>query len=167
MNFDFNITSRLVVAPKAQWQGLITEGSAGIHPADIWQPKDPEKPFPIAEVRELIRFSHRSPVGKKKIAFLQDADQFSPVVANALLKIIEEPPSYLSLVLLSQTNRLLPTLLSRLRQLAFPGDSATISSVFENLAIKKEADRQKAARLLYLYPLLHSGMKTDSLLKDL
>lgn len=59
--------------------------------------------------------------GKKKVFIVEDADEMRPEAANALLKILEEPPLNLALVLTtSKLSRILPTIRSRSQLVYFP-----------------------------------------------
>jgi DNA polymerase-3 subunit delta' len=59
--------------------------------------------------------------GRKKVFILSEADQMRPEAANALLKILEEPPDNLMLILItSSIHRILPTIRSRSQLLHFP-----------------------------------------------
>ncbi|GAB4370953.1 MAG: AAA family ATPase [Calditrichia bacterium] len=59
--------------------------------------------------------------GKKKIFIISQAEEMRPEAANALLKILEEPPQNLMLILTSsQFHRLLPTIRSRCQLIHFP-----------------------------------------------
>lgn len=75
----------------------------------------------IDQVRALSDFvylaSHRQ---GRRIIILQPAEAMNPAAANALLKILEEPPSSICFLLVSSNFRqLLPTLRSRCRQVHF------------------------------------------------
>lgn len=59
--------------------------------------------------------------GKKKIFIITEADQMRPEAANALLKMLEEPPQNLMLILItSRIHRILPTIRSRCQLVHFP-----------------------------------------------
>lgn len=75
----------------------------------------------IAEVRELQREAHLSPVEGRYRVFVLDGFQEATVeAANALLKTLEEPPPRAVLVLVAQEGApLLPTVLSRCQALHF------------------------------------------------
>lgn len=52
--------------------------------------------------------------GKRKIYIINEAEKMNPQAQNALLKTLEEPPEYVVIILLtSNMNELLPTILSR------------------------------------------------------
>jgi DNA polymerase-3 subunit delta' len=58
--------------------------------------------------------------GNRKIALIDDAELMNAESANALLKTLEEPPNYCTMILLaSQTEGMLPTIRSRCQQIRF------------------------------------------------
>lgn len=69
----------------------------------------------VEEVREVTEFAMMSlHMANHKVIFLPDAGQLNLSSANALLKIIEEPPANCIFILQSANiNKLLPTILSR------------------------------------------------------
>ncbi|MDR1899717.1 MAG: DNA polymerase III subunit [Treponema sp.] len=75
---------------------------------------------PIAQIRRAAAWSHLAPVGRGKFILIENADRMQEGARNSLLKILEEPPAALTIVL-STTRReaILPTLLSRLRPYRF------------------------------------------------
>ena len=75
----------------------------------------------VDEVRRLADFfGMTSGAGGWRVAIIDTADDMNDNAANALLKMLEEPPANALLLLLSNTpGRLLPTIRSRCRLLAF------------------------------------------------
>jgi DNA polymerase-3 subunit delta' len=73
----------------------------------------------VDEVRRLKGFFQLSAAdGGRRVAIVDDADELNPSAANALLKLLEEPPAKVSLLLIShQPSGLLPTIRSRCREL--------------------------------------------------
>lgn len=71
------------------------------------------------DTRALKDFFHLSAAGGgRRVALVDSADEMNPTAANALLKILEEPPPGAVLLLVShQPSRLLPTIRSRCREL--------------------------------------------------
>jgi len=62
----------------------------------------------------------RPMMGKRRVFIVDDAKDMSAEAANSLLKALEEPPSFTHIILLTDSpDRLLPTIRSRCRQLAF------------------------------------------------
>lgn len=63
-------------------------------------------------------FTLSSADGGRRVVIIDDADEMNPNAANALLKVLEEPPSGAVLLLIShQPSRLLPTIRSRCQAL--------------------------------------------------
>ena len=73
----------------------------------------------VDDVRKLRTFFGLSAAeGGRRIVIVDAADDMNPSAANALLKLLEEPPSGAMLFLIShQPSRLLPTIRSRCREL--------------------------------------------------
>jgi DNA polymerase-3 subunit delta' len=73
----------------------------------------------VDEVRKLKGFfSFSAADGGHRVAIVDAADELNPNAANALLKILEEPPPRATLLLVAhQPSRLLPTIRSRCREL--------------------------------------------------
>ena len=72
----------------------------------------------IDEVRDLIeRAAYKPVLGRFKVFMIDEAHQLTKDAFNALLKTLEEPPSYLKFVLATtDPERMLPTVLSRCLQ---------------------------------------------------
>jgi DNA polymerase-3 subunit delta' len=84
--------------------------------------KTPSREIRIEQVRALSDFmnvsTHRS---GRRVVLLYPAEALNTVSANALLKTLEEPPPGTIFLLVShRPDRLLPTILSRCRQMALP-----------------------------------------------
>ncbi|MBO9401305.1 DNA polymerase III subunit delta' [Shimia sp. R9_3] len=73
----------------------------------------------VNEVRELTGFLHMSMAdGGRRVVIVDSADELNVNAANALLKMLEEPPARTVMLLIShQPSRLLPTIRSRCREL--------------------------------------------------
>ena len=86
----------------------------------------------VNEVRKLKHFFQMSAAdGGRRVAIIDAADELNSQAANALLKILEEPPSGVTFFLVAhQPWRLLPTLRSRCRDLRLaplPGDDLALA----------------------------------------
>ena len=150
-----------------------------VHASDFWLPETLEKPVTMADIRSLIAFAARSAVGENKLAILPGADQFRQEVANALLKITEEPPERLTLLLLGESTHIPATLKSRVTILTSLEKFANIEdkgkqTVRQQIKELQSAyqltdyqDLEKAGHLLYLLPLLHGTVQTGSILDAL
>lgn len=73
----------------------------------------------VDEVRRLKTFFAMSnPDGGRRVVIVDAADEMNVAAANALLKVLEEPPADCTLLLVThQPTRLLPTIRSRCREL--------------------------------------------------
>lgn len=91
----------------------------------------PRKTIPVDEARHLSEFFSKSPaVAAHRVAIIDAADDLNVNAANAVLKTLEEPPPRGVLFLISHSpGRLLPTIRSRCRRLAFQAlDEATTAT---------------------------------------
>ncbi|MCE3289539.1 MAG: holB [Caulobacter sp.] len=81
----------------------------------------PRKVIPVDEARQLPEFFSKSPAqAPYRVAIIDAADDLNVNAANAILKTLEEPPPRGVLFLVSHApGRLLPTIRSRCRTLAF------------------------------------------------
>ncbi|WP_293763848.1 DNA polymerase III subunit delta' [uncultured Aquitalea sp.] len=72
----------------------------------------------IEAVREVIDFAHLTAHrAGRRVIVVEPAENLNPAAANALLKILEEPPADVLFLLVAQAaQRLLPTIRSRCRQ---------------------------------------------------
>lgn len=72
----------------------------------------------IEAVRDVIDFAHLSAHrAGRRIVLVEPAESLNPAAANALLKILEEPPAEVLFLLVAHApQRLLPTIRSRCRQ---------------------------------------------------
>ncbi len=80
------------------------------------------KTISVDQARELPGFFSKSPSRSQwRVAIVDSADDLNINAANALLKILEEPPQRGVLFLVAHSpGRLLPTIRSRCRRLSFP-----------------------------------------------
>ncbi|MDF7773936.1 AAA family ATPase [Sphingomonas sp. AOB5] len=106
-------------------------------------PKDADKPeaglarsIPIAQIRSLIAsFATKPSLSQRRVVLIDSIDEVErPGAANALLKVLEEPPQGTIFLLVSHApGRLLPTIRSRCRLLRFePLASSDVASVLRN-----------------------------------
>ncbi len=94
--------------------------------ADIhWtRPESKSRVITIDQTRDLMQQIQLKPAeAEHKVAIIVGADRLNPQAANAFLKTLEEPPQNSVLILLStEPQRLLETILSRCLRLNFSGD---------------------------------------------
>jgi DNA polymerase-3 subunit delta' len=105
----------------------------------------------VDDVRELGAFMHMTPaMGRWRVAIVDAADEMNRNAANAVLKILEEPPPNAVLLMVAHApGRLLPTIRSRCRRLSLqPLADDTVMRLLEELASDlKEGERAAIARL--------------------
>ncbi len=102
----------------------------------------------IDQIRELEDFvfigGHRNGA---RVVVVEPAEAMNHAAQNALLKILEEPPSSVYFILVSsQWRRLLPTIRSRCRTMALPRPSAEEAQAW--------LKREKASSAVELLPIL-------------
>ena len=96
--------------------------SSQSHPDLMVLERSPDKKaIPVDEARRLPEFFSKSPsMAPFRVAIIDAADDLNVNSANAVLKTLEEPPPRGVLFLISHSpGRLLPTIRSRCRRLAF------------------------------------------------
>lgn len=72
----------------------------------------------VEELKQILRLAWQRPLGEKRLIFFDNADFLSEIMQNTLLKLLEEPPTSLILVLRSENiEALLPTVRSRLHRI--------------------------------------------------
>ena len=114
---------RLAAQALAAGEAELSRATRGIHP-DILELSPPEgkERIGIAAVREIIRAAQFAPVqSAHKVCLIANAEGLTVEAANALLKILEEPPRGLKFILLADhPSDLLPTIVSRSRLIRIP-----------------------------------------------
>lgn len=103
----------------------------------------PRKVIPVDDARKLSEFFSKSPASAPhRVAIIDAADDLNVNAANALLKTLEEPPPKGVLLMVAHSpGRLLPTIRSRCRRLAFapPGQEAAAAFVRARTELSDEA----------------------------
>ena len=101
----------------------------------------------VDEIRRLHGFFHMSAAeGGRRVAIIDAADEMNQASANALLKLLEEPPHDATLLLIAhQPARLLPTIRSRCRELRLhPLPPDQMARVLHNLGVEHDATQLAA-----------------------
>lgn len=121
----------------------------GIHPDVIWlAPEGKTKMHSIGSIKNMIE---QAPLfafeAERKVYVIEEADRCLPASSNALLKILEEPPSHVSFILLSShEGAILPTILSRCSKVPFFAISeAALVEALEKKSIDPVVAKQIAA----------------------
>ncbi len=88
----------------------------------------------VDQARRLPEFFAKAPaIAPYRVAIIDAADDLNPNAANAVLKTLEEPSARGAILLISHApGRLLPTIRSRCRRLAFsPWDEADVTALLQ------------------------------------
>ncbi|MGB7770024.1 MAG: hypothetical protein WBN22_14395 [Verrucomicrobiia bacterium] len=90
------------------------------------RPESKSRVVTVEQIRELMREIQLKPTeAEYKVAIITAADRLNPQAANAFLKTLEEPPPKSVLILLStEPQRILETILSRCLRLNFSSEDA-------------------------------------------
>ena len=120
--------SLLIITPESTFEEVAKKFLLESVPSERWSSLG--EPFDVKTVDSFLKFAGLS--GKNKRAVLFNADTWSQVVSNRLLKVLEEPPSGLTLLVLSASEKILPTVASRLIRLP------TVFADTEGAQIKKK-----------------------------
>lgn len=85
------------------------------HPDVLVVPPDPPQLLiKIGQVRTVVREIYRLPAEARRAFYIFTSAAFMKEAANSLLKVLEEPPEYATLILLAENpGELLPTIRSR------------------------------------------------------
>ena len=161
--------STLLIAPAHRWDEMWLELVQAVHIADRWHAGIWDSPLTVAHVRDLQSVMSRTPIVDIKVAAIPHADRMSKEVANALLKLLEEPPPFANTVLFAESAEVLPTILSRVQVIRLPGESSTqsgtrreqIASVLSEYAITSSVQRKLAKELLSTIqlPIIEEGFR--------
>src|SRR3954451_14595160 len=122
------------------------------HPDVLIVPPDPPQlVIKMGQVRQVIHVAYyRPPVEARRSISIITSSAFMTEAANSLLKVLEEPPEYTSLILLSENpQEMLPTIRSRAVQYTL--GAVAVADLEALLAVRradlKPQDRALAARL--------------------
>ncbi|MFP5328989.1 MAG: DNA polymerase III subunit delta' [Alphaproteobacteria bacterium] len=132
--------------------------AAGSHPDMRWIERGvnektgaPNRNIKIDQVRALAEFMALSPaLSPWRVAVIDSADELEGPAANALLKMLEEPPPNTVFFLVSHApGRLLPTIRSRCRRVDFRAlEDGAMTSVLERML--PEVSKGERSRLVRL-----------------
>lgn len=115
------------------------------HP-DVGLVVAPKRVLRVEQMRQIEKEANFRPFeGKSRVFLIDDADKLNDASANALLKVLEEPPKTSHLILITaRPAMLLPTILSRCQMIRF--SPLTPDEIESHLLRHKLADA-KTARL--------------------
>ncbi|HKP46861.1 MAG TPA: DNA polymerase III subunit delta' [Pyrinomonadaceae bacterium] len=127
------------------WKGIIWTN----HP-DVGVVVAPKRVLLVEQMRDIEREANYRPFeGKARVFIIEDADKLNDSSANALLKVLEEPPQTSHLILLtSRPGWLLPTIRSRCQTIRFsPLTSGEIEYYLTANKIASPSEAKIRARL--------------------
>ncbi|RCW50715.1 MULTISPECIES: DNA polymerase III subunit delta' [unclassified Halanaerobium] len=103
----------------------------------------------IDQIRELKKeITYKPYESDRKIYIIEDADLMTKEAANSLLKTLEEPPEFATIILLVEDEgKLLPTIVSRCQKVKLTDVSAEL---IKDILLKKDLPQDKAEILSYL-----------------
>ncbi len=104
----------------------------------------------VDEVRKLHGFFGMSAVdGRRRVVIVDAADEMNVQAANAILKMLEEPPARTTILLIAhQPSRLLPTIRSRCRELRLrPLEAGDMSAALSQAGAEPEDEAAALATL--------------------
>jgi DNA polymerase-3 subunit delta' len=115
------------------------------HP-DVGLVVAPRRVLRVEQMRQIEKEANFRPFeGKARVFLIDEADKFNDASANALLKVLEEPPRTSHLILITaRPAMLLPTILSRCQMIRF--SPLTPDEIERHLVKNTEVDA-KTARL--------------------
>jgi len=103
--------------------------------------------IPANHVRRASYWCRLSPNGKRKTLVIENAQQMKDEARNSLLKLLEEPPDTVSIVLTSQRREsIMPTILSRLRPYRFLKRSADSEKEIIRRVFRDSSNEKLAAQ---------------------
>ena len=110
---------------------------------DVMEVSPQKDVIKIEQMRLLKSTTYLKPmVGKKRVFIISDAEKMREEAANSLLKILEEPPSFSHIILLTDNPYLiLPTIKSRCQVLSF---APVFKEDIEKVLLEKGYDEEKA-----------------------
>ncbi|HYJ84978.1 MAG TPA: DNA polymerase III subunit delta' [Pyrinomonadaceae bacterium] len=132
-------------AESDDWKGIIWTD----HP-DVGMVVAPKRLLLVDQMRQIEREANFRPYeGKARMFLIEDADKLNDSSANALLKVLEEPPDTAHIVLLtSRPAMLLPTVRSRCQMIRFsPLKPQEIETYLVENKLAVAADARSRARL--------------------
>jgi DNA polymerase-3 subunit delta' len=121
---------------------------AGNHP-DVMTLTAEVRDVKIEQTRLLKQLAYLRPMmGKRRVFIIEEAENLNDPSANSLLKVLEEPPHFTHVILVTASPfLLLPTIRSRCRTLAF---SAIGREEIEEILLERDFSREQARILALL-----------------
>lgn len=122
----------------------------------------------IDEIRELKEGARISPTKSKyKVFIIDEAHQLTKEAANALLKILEEPPSHVIFILATtEIHKMIPTIISRCQRFDFR--KLTLKEIVKRLEtiVKKEGKEVERSALELIASIAAGSLRDAESLLD-
>ncbi len=125
----------------------------------------------VKDAREIVRLSQQQPLGNNRLIVISQADELTEAVQNTFLKLLEEPPPFLAVILQGENfDSLLATIRSRLHRLeskSINKDDKKIQTEWEDYlkarsSLEKIKDRNQLKELLIELMAHYRGQVFDS-----
>jgi len=108
--------------------------------------------IPINQIRRASYWSHLSTTGSNKVLILENADRMHESSRNSLLKILEEPPEDVFLILLTANKgAMISTILSRVRSYSFVERSVRETRDVLRRIFQEEDEKYSSIRNYFSY----------------
>lgn len=141
----------------------------GMHPDVAFiRPESASSSIKIEQVRELQQTIYQTPQrGARRFIVFDPVDKLNVAAANAMLKILEEPPSHLTFILRAEQLSTLPvTIISRCQQTVFPDPTLLDTSIdYLTLTTYYQKDSPRA-ELIKQVPEMITSLNNLILLKE-
>jgi DNA polymerase-3 subunit delta' len=112
----FALAGELLSLSQNEASAMVRTGS---HP-DFLVVSPKGKTIRIDDVREMQEWLYYKPyLAQRRVVIIRNAEALARVSANALLKVLEEPPEYATIILVASAAVPFPTILSRVQQIKF------------------------------------------------
>jgi len=134
----------------AEWREFVKESPFGSYSDWLNHINIRQGNIPVEESRQIIQnLSLKSYEGGYKVVVIWNVESMAAPAANALLKILEEPPEKtLFLLVTSDYNRLLPTIQSRVQRVAVR--ELEEQEMMDFLVNSRGQTRERASRTAFL-----------------
>jgi len=112
--------------------------------------------IPIGHIRSASSWCRLAPNGKQKVLIIENAENMRDEARNSLLKLLEEPPASVNIVLTAKRREaIMPTILSRLRPYRFlkrdaDSEREVIRRVFQDRECEETAETERSLISAYL-----------------
>lgn len=131
------------------------------HPNVLWiEPEKDGHTIKIDQIRAVGEFVYQTSLqGEYRIVIINPASQMNANAANALLKMLEEPPSGAIMILITDLSSRLPaTILSRCQRIIFPPPPSSqalpwLKEQLQSIGKKEEVDPALVLRFTHGAPL--------------